>query len=544
VNPCESLSHILSLTSNRSHGQPGLLRDTLCKKLLPLSILALPTLGLQHVYAASAPDEVTGIVYSRTAAEIFWPRVSGQVVAYAVTRNGVELGVFDALSYFDDTLVPNNRYVFSVASVEVDGTRSGAVSTEIIVGDVGDLEPTGDLSAPANVSQTIYSATATEFFWDRVNTSRLVYEIRLNGEPVNGGISKGTSSYIDSLGPGADYTFTIVAVAADSSSRSEPVEFSFQMPGGSEVDPEPPGDEPIANTAAETTLENVLRIINTNAHDRVKFDLFSFDFFIDVPAPGLTALDANAAITENRTFDCSDGGTLEARPQDTGVVVFFNECALDNKRRNGRVIIRKATDDDVSINLIYSEYQETQIAANPIENVVVEIPNGIFAKSENWGDNYSRETMATPLLYTIITRAGVERVRDLQRTSSYYRDREDPMAAVELRASFIVESFWTSGNLIEVRTPTEFSNPDSVYGFYKTGKITIVEKTTVASAGTEMATGNSIELDASTGDANTYLLTVTEGAAVVSELRNWADLPEALPCPISALGAALQEECQ
>ena len=540
---CKRLSQIQSLTSNHSPCQTTLRKNALYKKLLPLTLLTLPILGLQNVSAASAPDEVTGLVYSGTAAEIFWPRVNGQVVAYVVSRNGVELGVFDALSYFDDTLMPNNRYVYSVASVEADGTRSEDVSTELIVGDVDEQEPSGNLLAPSNVSQAIYSTTATEFFWDRVNTSTVVYEIQLNGEPVNGGSTDGTSSYIDSLLPGADYTFTVVAVDADSSTRSEPVEFSFQMPVGSEVDSAPPVDEPVVPIAAETTLENVLRIINTNAHDRVKFGLFAYDFSTDVPAPGLTALDANAAVTDIRTFDCSGGGTLEAQPQDTRVVVVFDECTVDGKRRNGLMIIAKATDNDVSINITYSGYQETTIAANPRDNVVVEIPNGIFARSENWGVDFSRETMATPLLYTVTTRAGVESVRDLQRTNSYYRDREDTPEAVDLSIRFLVESFWTSGNLIDVTSPTDFSNPDSTSGFYQTGKLTIVEKTTVASAGTESETGNSIELDASTGDATTYLFTVTEGDAVISEIRNWADLPETLPCPISPFGAALQEVC-
>ena len=540
---CKRLSQIQLLTSNHSPCQTTLRKNALYKKLLPLTLLTLPILGLQNVSAASAPDEVTGLVYSGTAAEIFWPRVNGQVVAYAVSRNGVELGVFDALSYFDDTLMPDNRYVYSVASVEADGTRSEDVSTELIVGDVDEQEPSGNLLAPSNVSQAIYSTTATEFFWDRVNTSTVVYEIQLNGEPVNGGSTDGTSSYIDSLLPGADYTFTVVAVDADSSTRSEPVEFSFQMPVGSEVDPAPPVDEPVVPIAAETTLENVLRIINTNAHDRVKFGLFAYDFSTDVPAPGLTALDANAAVTDIRTFDCSGGGTLEAQPQDTRVVVVFDECTVDGKRRNGLVIIAKAIDNDVSISITYSGYQETTIAANPRDNVVVEIPNGIFSKAENWGVDFSRETMATPLLYTVTTRAGVESVRDLQRTNSYYRDREDTPEAVDLSIRFLVESFWTSGNLIDVTSPTDFSNPDSTSGFYQTGKLTIVEKTTVASAGTESETGNSIELDASTGDATTYLFTVTEGDAVISELRNWADLPETLPCPISPFGAALQEVC-
>lgn len=513
-------------------------------KLRIPGLIALTILSVQSVSAASAPDEVTGLVYSSTAAEIFWPRVAGPVVAYVVSRNGEELGVFDALSYFDDTLEPDNRYVYSVASVEADGTRSEAVSTEIIIGNVGDQEPVGELASPTNLSQEIYSDTATEFFWDRVNTSSLVYEIRLNGEPVGSGTTDGISTYIDSLVPGTDYTFSVVAVASDASARSAPVELSFQMPGtgGSEPD----ADEPVSTTAAQTTLENVLRTINNNAHDRVKFGLFALDFSADVPAPGLTPRDANADVTEDRTFDCSGGGTLLAAPRETGAVATFEDCNLDNTLRTGIVNISKGSEDDALINMVYSGYQETQIATDPRDNVVVEIPNGIFEKRDNVSQpfNFSREFMATPLLYSVNTRAGLESVKDLQRNSSYYRDVEDPAAAVELRVSFESESFWTSGNVMDVDTAIVFSNFDAITGYYTTGKLSIVEDSSVALTGTQTPTGNSIELDADTGDANTYLFTVIEGDAVTSELRNWADLPEALPCPISAIGVVLEEDCR
>jgi len=74
VHPCKGNSKIQSLTSNQPPSQPGLRKGALCKKLLQLSFLALPIFGLQNVTAAPAPDEVTGIVYSHTTAEIFWPR--------------------------------------------------------------------------------------------------------------------------------------------------------------------------------------------------------------------------------------------------------------------------------------------------------------------------------------------------------------------------------------------------------------------------------------------------------------------------------------
>lgn len=525
--------------------------------LLPLSVCIIPFMGIQQAVAAPAPTDVTGLVYSNTAAEIFWPRVDGQVVAYVVSRDDEELGEFDALSFFDDTLEPGNRYVYSVASVDADGTRSDTVSTEIVINGVATDNqqlPMGGLAPPINVTQTIYSTTATEFFWDRADTAGLVYDITLNGELLGNGSTDGISTYVDSLDPGAAYTFSVVAVEPDTTTRSEPVQISFQMPvdENNSDEGDEPADEPFPATAVDTTLANVLRIINTNAHDRIKADLFAFDVLSAIPASGLTAQDINADTTAARMFDCDEGGTLSIEPQGStdaegnfsGRAVFrFLDCQLGQTLRNGNAIISEPANYDEGATFVYSGYIETQIAANPKDNVTITIPNGIVENGEAFTGVLNRNFMATPLLYTLTTRAGVENVKDLQRFS-VYRDGEDPQMAVEFNTDFEVQSFWTSGNVINVDTTVKFSNVDPDTGLYTVGTLVMATDTIIEATSQQVTTGDSIELNADTGDARTYLLTVTVGDAVMSELQNWADLDEALPCPITANSQALQQTCR
>jgi len=75
----------------------------------------------------TTPDNFRFEVYSDSAAELFWQRSTNVAVSgYELTRNGESLGIFDALSYFDDTLSIGVDYTYTVAAIGIDGDRSGA----------------------------------------------------------------------------------------------------------------------------------------------------------------------------------------------------------------------------------------------------------------------------------------------------------------------------------------------------------------------------------------------------------------------------------
>ena len=135
--------------------------------LLFLFMLYLP--GALLAAPPSTP-RVTFKVYSKTAIELFWPRSTGNslVQGYEITRNGEVLGIFDALSYFDNTLQSGQEYTYSVRAIDANGevsdaaqvvlrTRVPETSAEIIAQlrkQIQDLQAQLDNPVPAPIPET------------------------------------------------------------------------------------------------------------------------------------------------------------------------------------------------------------------------------------------------------------------------------------------------------------------------------------------------------------------------------------------------------
>lgn len=78
------------------------------------------------------PQDFRYQIYSDTAVELFWSRsVEPPARGYEIIRNGSNLGVFDALSYFDSSIIPGIEYTYSISAVGVDGDRSGEASVSL-----------------------------------------------------------------------------------------------------------------------------------------------------------------------------------------------------------------------------------------------------------------------------------------------------------------------------------------------------------------------------------------------------------------------------
>ena len=103
-------------------------------RVLSLVLLVL-TMWFPLVSSASppiTPGNFHYLVYSDSTAELFWNRTTNvPVKGYEITRNGENLGVYDALSYLDVTLVPGTGYTYTIAAVGADGDRSG-LSTVVL----------------------------------------------------------------------------------------------------------------------------------------------------------------------------------------------------------------------------------------------------------------------------------------------------------------------------------------------------------------------------------------------------------------------------
>jgi len=79
--------------------------------------------------SVSTPNNVSALIYSTSASELFWTPQPGSLVE--VTRNGELLGRFDAQSLYQPGLQAGKQYSYTLRSVDSSGRLSQAVSLGI-----------------------------------------------------------------------------------------------------------------------------------------------------------------------------------------------------------------------------------------------------------------------------------------------------------------------------------------------------------------------------------------------------------------------------
>lgn len=85
--------------------------------------------------APSAVGNLTGLVYSRTAVEIFWEPSSSStstVSSYRVLRDGAPVAMIDGLSFYENDLSAGTDYVYSVSAVDANGVESESRTVQLI----------------------------------------------------------------------------------------------------------------------------------------------------------------------------------------------------------------------------------------------------------------------------------------------------------------------------------------------------------------------------------------------------------------------------
>lgn len=102
----------------------------ICVVLFSLSLIMV---SYQVQANPNPPDRFRFATYSQTTAELFWRRASGDslVVGYELTRDGSLLGVYDALSYVDSSLIGGNSYEYTITAIDALGNRSQTISLTV-----------------------------------------------------------------------------------------------------------------------------------------------------------------------------------------------------------------------------------------------------------------------------------------------------------------------------------------------------------------------------------------------------------------------------
>jgi len=232
--PAESGQYLLVGTDSGSWTNWGR------SQVVNVTVGASPAVGSSDGgQAALTPGNFRIDVYSQSALELFWNHptsFNSETVTYIIRQDGNTLVQgHTGSSWFVEGLAPGQTYRFelearvsisgdSVVLEQVDTTPGTSQSPS--TGTTPNENTANDgLTAPANVSVSVYSETAAEVFWDRSESAARV-EYRVFLDDVGIGITEGTSFFLDNLLSGTEYRIRVVANDGATVSTSEPVLFS------------------------------------------------------------------------------------------------------------------------------------------------------------------------------------------------------------------------------------------------------------------------------------------------------------------------------
>ena len=463
--------------------------------------------------ATAAPSNLRAELYSSSAGEVFWDRVSGANLSYEVSLDGEVAATTDGTSYFVGNRPGLDGTTVEVVAIGPDGTRSGASSTVLGSGGPSNPDPGTDAPpAPTNARIEVYSSTAAELFWDRPPAAADVDVARITRDGAPLGTTSGTSFFDDGRAPGRDYRYAVTFVDAAG------IESAPATIGGDAV---PSADTLLGGEdAPRTLLPRLLGVARgepvDDFLDRVALPRIA-PSAIDAPPPGLTLTGRSDGedFSDVATYDCDAGGSLTvtvgAAIQDRVTEYEADGCTVGGATHDGTYVTRDArAANDRSfrgpLEIVSGAASATGSGALR-RSFATALPNG----------RVTRE--AGPLRFEQGPRAGL--TLSSYRTVLTYDDApaDEPAPTKSLSTSFTLEAPWTGELSVEVETVREFDAYDGEVGAYTIGALEV-----------RAPDGSAWRLDAGTGDPMTFALAITDGGASRTETLFWNDEDLRLPC--------------
>jgi len=171
---------------------------------------------LANTGAATVIQNLRGEVYSSSAVEIFWDADNAPVdVTFNVRRNGELVITTDGRSFFDENLASGTEFTYTVETVGANDAVSITLTTN------GD---TNFLSSALNLNGLVYSSSALELFWQRVENA---VSYRIERDSVFLDERDALSFFDNGLNAGTSISYNVSAIAGDGNViSSETIELS------------------------------------------------------------------------------------------------------------------------------------------------------------------------------------------------------------------------------------------------------------------------------------------------------------------------------
>ena len=455
--------------------------------------------------APAAPSNLRADVYSSSAGEVFWDRVSGTRLEYEVSLDGEVAATTTGTSYFVGSRPGIDGTRVEVVAIGPDGTRSSASSTTL--GDGGSSNPdpepgTDGPPAPANARIEVYSSTAAELFFDRAPASANVVETEISRDGEVVGTTNGTSFFDPDRVQGRDYVYELVAVdASGNRSSASTVGEASPEPG---QDPNLPAQDgnrlavlfDAANGDVFDTLLGFLDRLGTRDDDAERTPLSSAPD-PDFPRAG-----------PREVFDCPDGGTFAlAAGSASGVGPFYS--TIDDLTVDGTFLESStidATGGPSSRDVRFTDYR---VAGGGI-GTRVSIGSGEVVLREPAAQDGGEYVPVRWIARDIVVADGEVAYSAASQVTSF-PETISPDPAVTFGLEVTIEGFDGGGFAdATVETVEGFRRTADAERF-TTGSLRIVD------------VDRSATLDADGGDPATFLYTTEENGTTTSYTVPWSD---------------------
>ena len=442
-----------------------------------------PTGGGGGADAPDAPSNLRGEVYSGSAGEVFWDRVTGTDLSYEVSLDGEVVTRTTGTSYFAGSRPGIEGTAVEVVAIGSDGTRSDASSVTLGSGG-GSTSPDPDPApgtdappAPANARLEVYSGTAAELFFDRAPASANVARTEIARDGVIIGETVGTSFFDDARSPGESYRYTLVAVSDSGQRSAETVVGDADAPEPESPDSEfanlltsPATSSPLSSGNSDRFLPGIATVANAEPLEAIR-ETFE-DLNDKRQSDTLDVLSMNGSAT---TYACNGGGTFTFAPRDLGSSQAFggiNDYEASGCVDEGRTLDAEIT---VGLNTGFIDYRYSDAVFTDPDGVVVKF-DGIYEVSGLPGIDEPRQYSWTGDWEVSDGSATLE-VDDFETVVvADLVDGDDSTTEVPLRrftSSFDVIGPLTGGVELTASTPLTFA-ADGDEEYYTVGRLEVL----------------------------------------------------------------------